>query len=603
MFAIETAQLDAARPQPALDGEPAPALLAALPGGRKRWRVRTSPFLGRLAHIGLPDLVARVLEVRGIGSARDAQVFLGGREPPPRDPFLIPGFDAVVLRLRRAVREREPVAVFGDFDVDGITSTATLTETLNDLGGTARPYIPHREREGYGLSVSAVEHLARDGAKVIATCDCGTGSVVEVERARALGVDVVVVDHHLPPSRLAEATALLNPKLRGSEYPFVDYATAGLAFRLAAALYDACGRAFPEERYLDLAALGTVADMVPLLDENRDIVRRGLAAIGASGRPGLQALMSVAGVKPSAVSAEAVGFALAPRLNAAGRLDDARLALELLMTQDEERALVLAQRIDALNRERQRLTREAQAVAVEMFAAKLALSRAEGSDLPIAVVGDATFHKGVVGLVASRLVDVYGRPAAVYQVGESESRGSCRSIAAYDIVAGLSSCGDLFERFGGHRQAAGFTLRNERLREFEERLVEHAAGALAGYDLWPAIDIDAEWPLAAVRSQEIRFLGKLAPHGMGNPEVTLLSRGVTVMEAWTVGEDARHLRLKLKDGNVTWPAIAFDWAAATPIAGLVVDVVFSLSADRYGPSYDGGGGALQLSVEDMAVAG
>ncbi len=554
--------------------------------------MRASPLRGRLDHTGLPPLVARVLENRGLGTKADVQTFLGGKELPARDPYLLPDLDKAIERLRAAIRQGDLVTVFGDFDVDGVTSTATLTEAIIDLGGNAVPYIPHREREGYGLNLGAVERIAAGGTKVLVTCDCGTSSTVEVERARGLGVDVIILDHHSPPASLPDATALVNPKLASSRYPFAEYATAGLAYRVAGALYEACGRAFPEERYLDLAALGTVADMVPLVDENRDLVRRGLDAIGKTGRPGLRALMTVAGVETKRVSAESIGFGLAPRLNAAGRLDDARIALDLLMTRDEDTAVDLAQRLDTLNRERQRLTREAQEMALELA------ERRAGA--PLTLVGHASFHQGVVGLVASRLVEALGRPAVVYQEGESESRGSCRSIAVYDIVSGLRSCGDLFERFGGHKQAGGFTIRNDRLGELEERLIAHAGAALAGHDLGPSVEIDAEWPLGSLRGQEIRWLGQLQPHGMGNPDPVLLSRSVTAVEARPVGEDGRHLRLKLRDGNVVWPAIAFGWEGEAPAEGSRLDLVFSLSGDRYAPVYDRGGASLQLTVLDLA---
>ncbi len=391
------------------------------------------------------------------------------------------------------------------------------------------------------------------------------------------------------------ATALVNPKLPSSEYPFAEFATAGLAYRFAGALYEACGHSFPAERYLDLAALGTVADLVPLVDENRDIVRRGLEALATTSRPGLAALMRVAGVDPKQVSSRAIGFTLGPRLNAAGRLEDAGLALELLMTSDEARALELATRLDQLNRERQEMTREAEALALEMTAGS--------ADLPLSIVGAAAFHQGVVGLVASRLVEALGRPAVVFQMGDEFSRGSCRSIPEYDIVSGLRACGDLFERFGGHRQAGGFTIRNSRLPELEQRMVAHAAEALAGVDLGPVLDVDAEWDLGLVRGQEIKWLSKLEPFGMANPEPSLLSRGVTVLDSWTVGEDARHLRLKLKDGPVTWSAILFGWEAPALLPGTRIDAVYSFSSDRYGPAYDGFGGALQLTLQDLAVVG
>ena len=567
--------------------------LLGISAGRKRWRLRQTPQRGKLAHAGLPSLVAHVLENRGVASLGEAQRFLGGRESPFADASLLPGFEPALRLLREAVREGRLISVYGDFDVDGMTSTAILTETLRDLGGQALPYIPNREREGYGLNLRAIDSLADRGVEVLVTCDCGTSSILEVEHARRLGMEVIIVDHHLPPSVLPPASALINPKLPDGAYPFVDYSTAGVAFRLAGALYESMRRPFPERRYVELAAIGTVADMVPLLGENRELVRLGLAALAESERPGLRALMTVSGVKPKEASAEAIAFSLAPRLNAAGRLADARLALDLLLTQEEDTAMTLAESIDALNRERQQLTREAQTQAREMVEV--------AAEVPLLLVGHAGFHQGVIGLVASRLVDLFGRPAVVYQRGEDESRGSCRSIAEYDITAGLRACADLFERYGGHRQAGGFTIRNERLEELAERIVEHAGRELDGHDLAPALDIDAEWPLGALRSQEIRWLGKLQPHGQGNPEATLLSRGVTVVEARGVGEDGRHLRLKLKDGAVSWPAIAFGWEGEAPTEGSQVDVVYGLSADRYGPSENGG--ALQLTVEDMAPAG
>lgn len=594
---------------------PATSYASKAQGGRKRWRLRGSPFRGRLEHSGLPKLVAHVLENRGIGSVADAQRFLGGKDTRLGDPFLLPGFEGAVRLLREALKTKQLVSVYGDFDVDGVSSTAILTETLRDLGGQVLPYIPNREREGYGLNLRAVDSLADRGVEVLVTCDCGTSSIIEIEHARRIGLDVVVVDHHLPPAALPETSAMVNPKLRPvarpapappgrpwrepveglptASYPFADYATAGLAFRLSEALYAGERRAFPEARYVELAALGTVADMVPLVGENRELVKLGLSALAQTKRAGLRALMSVSGIKPKDVSSEGIAFSLAPRLNAAGRLADAGLALDLLLTQEESTALALAESIDALNRERQRLTREAEAIARQM-----AEDRPEAS---LTLVGSEAFHQGIIGLVASRLVEQYGRPAVVYQTGDLESRGSCRSIADYDITGGLSHCGDLFERYGGHRQAGGFTIRNDRITALRDRLVEHASRALDGVDLTPTLDIDAEWALSALRSQEIRWLAKLQPNGQGNPDVLLLSRDVTIVEARPVGEEGRHLRLKLRNGPVVWPAIAFGWESEAPAEGSRVDVVYSLSVDRYGPTE--AGGALQLTVVDLAQAG
>jgi single-stranded-DNA-specific exonuclease len=543
-----------------------------------------------LQHSGIPKLVAHVLENRGIGSMAEAQHFLGGKPTQLGDPSHLPGFQAAMRSLSDAIASQKPICVYGDFDVDGITSTTILTETLRDLGGDAMPYIPNREREGYGLNVRAIDSLADRGIGVLVTCDCGTTNIVEVERAREAGMEVIVVDHHLPPAELPATTSLVNPRLPDGRYQFIDYCSAGIAFRLAEGLYAQALRPFPEERYAELAALGTVADMVPLVQENREIVKRGLAAIAKSERPGLKALIEVSGFKAKNVTSESIAFGLAPRINAAGRLADARMALEMLLTQEEGVAIAMASSIDALNKERQRMTAEAQEMAQNIVEGR--------PETPLILVGHEDFHQGIIGLVASRLVECYGRPAIVYQKGAEESRGSCRSIPAYDITGGLRHCGNLFERYGGHRQAGGFTIRNNHLEELEERLLEHAGVSLLGLDLTPTLDIDAEWPLADLRSQEIQWLNKLQPIGQGNPEVRLLSRGVLVTEAKAIG-DGTHARLKLKAG-ATWPAIAFNYEGPLPAEGSCIDLVYTMSADRFGPS--GNGGALQLQVLDMIAS-
>jgi single-stranded-DNA-specific exonuclease len=546
-----------------------------------------SPARGKLQHSGLPKLIAHVLENRGIATTDEAQRFLGGKETALGDVSLLPGFEAALRTFTGAIAAGRTICVYGDFDVDGITSTAILTEAIRDLGGEALPYIPNREREGYGLNVRAIDSLADRGIGVLVTCDCGTTSIVEVERARELGMEVIVVDHHIPPAELPDTTALINPKLSSNRYKFIDYSTAGIAFRLAEALYGTALRPFPEPQYAELAALGTVADMVPLVQENRELVKRGLAAMAKSERPGLKALMEISGVKAKSVTSESIGFNLAPRINAAGRLADARMALEMLLTHEEGVAIAMATSIDALNKERQKLTAEAQELAQRIVEAR--------PEAPLIILGDTSFHQGIIGLVASRLVERYGRPAVVYQKGAEESRGSCRSIPAYDITAGLRHCGNLFERYGGHRQAGGFTIRNNHLAELEERLVEHAGVSLLGVDLTPTLDIDAEWPLTDLNGQEIQWMSKLQPIGQGNPEVRLLSRNVLVVESKTVG-DGSHARLKLKAG-ATWPAIAFNYEGDLPVEGSRVDLVYTMSADRYGPA--GNGGALQLQVLDM----
>jgi len=589
-----------------------PAKAPTLVGGRRRWRLRTGERTDALRSSGYPPLVQRLLANRGVRTLNEARRFLQGASAP-LDPLLLPDMEAAVQRLRLALSREELVAVFADFDVDGVTAAALLCQGLEALGGRVLAHIPDRFREGYGLNTDAIDRLRADGADLLLAADCGTSSVAEVEHARALGMDVLILDHHAVPADggLPPALALVNPKLAqrepatrnqepggpripsGSRFPAPGstegLAAVGLAYQLMAALHGSLKVDFDPDQHLDLVALGTVVDVAPLLGENRELVRRGLAALARTSRPGLRALMKVAGVEPARVDTEALSFALGPRLNAAGRIAHARLAYDLLVARDEETAVRLADRLDELNRERQRRTMDALSLARELWSA-------EDPDSPLVMLGHKDFSSGIVGLVAARLAEELYRPAVVYELGESASRASARSIPEFDIVAALRTCAGLFQRFGGHRQAAGFTAGNEALPAIKERLMDEAGRELGPVDLAPTIAVDAPMPLRGLRAAEIRGLASMAPHGMGNPRPTFLSRGVTVLECQTVGSDGHHLRLKLRDGPVVWPAIAFGMgeplsteggrqepvgpAPRLPEAGSLIDVVYSISADR-----------------------
>jgi single-stranded-DNA-specific exonuclease len=533
----------------------------------KRWRVRPEPPV--ILRGDWPPLIGRLLAHRGVTSADEARAFFDGGTPPALPA--LPDLGPAVERLARACRAGEQVAVFGDFDVDGITSAALLTESLAALGARPIPYLPHRVDEGYGLNNEAIDSLRQLGATLLVSADCGTSSVEEIAHARRLDMDVIVLDHHKVPERLPLGALIVNPKRDDAirEEP----AACGIAWYVLRALHDALGRPADEARLLELAALGTVCDMAPLAGENRRLVRDGLRALVRTERPGLRALMEVAAVDPARIDTEAIGFALGPRLNAAGRLAHARLAFDLLTTPDEERARDLAIELDSLNRQRQQATEAAVALAEELLA--------DEGDPPLLMLGHAELPAGIVGLVAARLVDARQRPAVVYQQGDEESRASCRSIPQFDITQALRDCPrELFVRFGGHRAAAGFTARNEHLPAIKERLLAIAGERLAGEELQPTIEIDAELPLAALRGEEIRWLARMAPHGIGNPEPTFLSRNVVVAERQNVGVDGKHLRLKLRDGAVSWPAIAFRQTGDGIEAGERIDLVYSLSADR-----------------------
>jgi len=609
-----------------------------LVGGRRRWRLRTGERTDALRSSDYPPLLQRLLANRGIRTLDEARRFLEGAPAPP-DPFLLPDMERAVQRLRLALRRRELVAVFGDFDVDGVTAAALLTQGLEALGGRVLTHIPDRFLEGYGLNTDAIDRLRAQGADLLLTADCGSSSVAEVEHARALGMDVLIVDHHAVPEHLPPAQALVNPRLLreeagtgnselgsagespSSRFPVPSslegLAAVGLAYQLMAALHGALNAAFEPDEHLDLVALGTVVDVAPLLGENRELVRRGLAALARTSRPGLRALMKVAGIDPGRLDTEALSFALGPRLNAAGRIANARLAYDLLVARDEGEAARLAQRLDELNRERQRQTLEALSLAQELWSA-------EDPRSPLVMVGHPALGPGIVGLVAARLAEELYRPAVVYELGESISRASGRSIPEFDIVGAFRTCGELFRRFGGHRQAAGFTADNQALPAIKERLLAQAAQELASLDLAPTIEVDAPMPLRALRAAEIRGLRLLSPHGNGNPRPAFLGRGVTVLECQAVGSNGQHLRLKLRDGPVVWPAIAFGMgegpsakggqtavrpggsasggsdnqqpalpAGGLPEPGSLIDVVYALSADRRG------GDNLEVEVLDF----
>ena len=569
---------------------------------RRRWRLRPQPQTDGLRGSGYPPLVQHLLALRGLRTTTDARAFLEGHAPPRADdPFLLPNMEAAVCRLRRALEQGEMVAVFGDFDVDGVTAAALICQGLGALGARTIPYIPDRFREGYGLNLGAVESLRRQGATLLLAADCGTSSLPEIERARSLGMDVVVLDHHGVPEELPPAEALVNPKLQGDRGPYADLAAVGVAYLLLLALYDRVGRPFPAEQYVDLVALGTVVDMAPLVGENRYLVRRGLSALAEARRPGLHALMAVAGVDPDRVDAQHLSFALGPRLNAAGRLEHANLSYELLVCEEPEKALPIAEQLNGLNQERRRRQADAMEVARALLAEDTGPAEAPLGEAPLIMLGHPTIPCGIVGLVAANLAEEFYRPAVVYELGERESRASARSIPEFDIALALRGCAHLFERFGGHRLAAGFTAANDRLPLIKERLLAAAGEELVGRDLVPVIDIDAELPLRELRGAEIRLLGRFGPHGIGNPEPTFLSRGVCILESWPAGPpEAGHRRLKLRDGPVVWPAIAFrlqneseGFAGGPPAQGEIVDLVYTFTPDRH--ISDG----LELRVLDL----
>jgi single-stranded-DNA-specific exonuclease len=552
----------------------------------RRWQLRGRFPDGELAGAPYQPLIRHLLWHRGFRDAGDAAAFIEARDPG-HDPRLLPDVEAAVGRLRKAIDGGELIAVYGDFDVDGVTATAILIEAIADLGGRAVPYIPDRFGEGYGVNSAAIESLAGQGVSLIVTADCGTSSVAEIELARTFNVDTIIVDHHTVPPVLPPAVAIVNPKQINSKYPENELSSGGLALRVMQLLYEAEGRALDAAKYLDLVALSTVCDMAPLRGENRWLVREGLRALAKAERPGLRALFEASGCDPAHVTADTIGYVLGPRLNAAGRLAHARHSLDLLLERDELKARALALQLCDLNTQRQKATSAAMELAKGLVA-----ELPPGQ--PLIFVGHESIPSGIVGLVAGRLMEEHHRPAVVYERGAETSRASCRSIPEFDITDALRNVASLMVRFGGHRAAAGFTVENANLGPLRESLVRQAREALAGVDLTPVIDVDAAIPLGRVNGDLVRSLSAMAPFGIANPEPVFLSRGLEVRDVRVMGEDGKHLRLQLRDGRVTWPAVAFGFGERELAEGDRLDVVYTFSADR------GGDGALELRVADFA---
>ena len=519
-----------------------------------RWTTRPCDW-GRVETLadalGVSETTATVLVRRGLDEPAAARAFLEA-EPPGHDPFALGDMTAAVDRIRAAVAAGERICVHGDYDVDGISATALAVLTLREIGANVEWRLPSRFEEGYGLAAETIERLAADGVDLVLTVDCGITAVEEVARARQLGLDVIVTDHHRPGDALPDCPIVAT---RPSAYPCPELCGTGVVHTLARALL---GDDHPAiARALDLVALATIADVVPLVDENRALAAAGLRALARTSRPGLQALMQSAHVDPAAVDASSVGFRLAPRINAAGRLGRPELALELLLTDDRAEARELAGKLEELNRERQ---------GVEERIVREAIARVES--LPAVererrgyVLWDEGWHEGVIGIVASRLVERFHRPVVLIARSGEGWKGSGRSIPDFDLHAGLAACSVHLGRFGGHRAAAGLSIETSQLEAFSDAFGRHADAELGGVDLRPLTTVDAIVPASALTLELAQELDRLAPFGLGNPEPTLLVASVEATGASTVGE-GKHLRFRVRqqdrDGG---SAIAFGLGA------------------------------------------
>ncbi|RIW37659.1 single-stranded-DNA-specific exonuclease RecJ [Bacillus salacetis] len=499
--------------------------------------------------LNLPPIVSKLLANRGIHDIDEAKTFLYGEDQPFHDPYLMMDMGKAVERVKKAIESGEAILIFGDYDADGVSSTSTMMQTLLDLGAEAHFYIPNRFTEGYGPNENAFRWAAEEGFSLIITVDTGIAALKEAQLAKELGVDLIITDHHEPGPELPEALAILHPKREGSTYPCSDLAGVGVAFKFAHALYGT----FPEH-LLDLAAIGTIADLVPLKGENRAIAKKGLEKMRTSQRPGLKALCKAAKAQMNEITEETVGFAIAPRINAIGRLGDADPAVDLMLSNDLEESTAIAQEIDGINKERQTIVNEMTQEAVEMVNTEFPLT--ENSVL---VIGKEGWNSGVVGIVASRLVEKFYRPVIVlsFDSEKGTAKGSARSISGFDLFKNLSQCRELLPHFGGHPMAAGMTLKLEDVPELRKRLNSYAAEQLTEEDFIPLTELDASIDLADIDLETIEALEMLAPFGMGNPKPKLLIEGVSISGMRKIGGNQDHLKLSLKKDVYTLDSVGF----------------------------------------------
>lgn len=555
----------------------------------KVWRMMPPPPPGFAESLSLPPLQAALLFNRGLTHPDDVAAFLAADSRLATDPLILPDMEKAVTRLRQALERRETVGVFGDFDVDGISATAILVLALRDIGLTAVPYLPDRMDEGHGLNPEAVGVLRAQGATLMITADCGSNSAMEIELGSSLGMDTVVTDHHTIQDAVAGAVAVVNPWRGESEVPESGLTGAGLAYKLVEALYSSLGRALPED-LVGLAALGTVADVGPLQEENRYIVRTGLDALNRTQRPGIQALISRSRQARGSLNAETLSFWLIPRLNAAGRMGDAKLSLDLLTTNSPSTAERIADELNELNARRRELSDEALAQAEEQ------VSLVSDEMPPVLLVEHADWTPGILGLIAGRLSEEYYRPAVAVALNGDVCRASARSIPEFDIVAALEANEDVLLRFGGHPMAAGFSASRENLPKLAERLAKRATEQLDRTELRPSIDIDAEADPSDVVGDNFRFIQSLEPFGAANPEPVFLGRRAQITSVRTVGSDNGHMKMQLSSGGADWDAIAFRQSHDV-VPGDMIDIVYNLGVDDWG-----GATRIQLNVVDLQVA-
>lgn len=542
--------------------------------------------------LNISSLLASLLVTRGIEDVGAAKLFLFGNESSIHDPYLLAGMTEAVPRIRQAIESNESILIYGDYDADGVSSTALMIHLMRHVGATFDYYIPHRSKEGYGLHIHAIDEAYRKGITLIITVDTGISAVEQIAYARTLGIDVIVTDHHEPPKQLPEAYALINPKLPNCMYPFKGLAGVGVAYKLACAML---GDRVPSH-WLELVAMGTVADLMPLIGENRMLVRSGLASMEKSSFVGITSLLQVAGRGNGEVTSTDVGFGLAPRINASGRLSHASRAVTLLTTENMIEAEEIADELDLLNRERQQIVEEITLEAMAQLEYKSA-----GQQIPkVIVIAGEGWNVGVVGIVASKIVERYYRPTIILAINPEtgECKGSARSTPGLDIYEALTDCSELLDHYGGHPAAAGMSLQREHLTAFDERLNEFASSKMEPEHFIPELTADIDCRLDHITLSVIEEMQQLAPFGMDNATPRLLIKGAQLLGSRVMGQDGKHLKLTLSQNGSIIEAVAFGKGelANLLVDGSTLDIVAEANVNEWN-----GSRKPQLMLQDVSV--
>ena len=532
--------------------------------------------------VGCSAIVARLLVNRGITTPQAAEAFLNPSWSQLPDPMLLPDVEVAAIRIKQALKHHEKIAIHGDYDSDGVTSAALWMRMLQKLGADVQVHVPHRGRDGYDIRQKFVEQASVDGVKLIITTDCGTQRLDEVEMARHAGIDVIITDHHVPGDKLPDAVAVINPHRKDSLYPFKDMAGVGVAFRAGEALVRYLGKSVDSYRraYADLVAIGTITDIMPIIGDNRIFVKYGLDELGSTRKPGLRALLQATHLQGKQISAYHIGFIVGPRINAIGRLDDSKIALDLLMTRDINEASNLASQLETANTDRKAEEQRIFAEALEQAAL------CDFSETFCLALSGYNWHPGVIGLVANKIVERYNRPTIMIAMDQETGigRGSARSIRPFNIFNAITECERFLLEFGGHSHAAGLSLDNTKVADFAREMNRIAGSLLTEEDLVPVLNVDSEIDPAEVCKSLLAEWGLMQPWGRGNDEPLLVSRGLTILKADKFGKEMNHMRLTLRTDDME-PTESIFWRAGEMVdhlpLGAKIDICYRPEINTY----------------------